>query len=261
MSKYGPANARVQWFQDNYPGAAMDPNAVVVHTTEGTSWPGYSGGATAPNYTARPAIAHRRLDWRQHYPDERSARALENDPGGVETNTLNVVQVELVGTCDPRHRDRWGSARAGVDYIYWPEAPQWALRELAKFLAYMHTRHGVRLAAPRFKAYPASYGTGNGVRMTQRQWRNFYGVCGHQHVPENVHGDPGDLAMDKVLAMARAIVDPKPAKPAPKSRGANIDAALERIDGALSYAERKHIKRRARILRAARAELVKIKAH
>ena len=98
MTRYAKADTGPQWYQDNYPGAVITPNAVVLHTTEGTSWPAYAGGRTAPTTTAHPNMGAHRLDWRQHFPDERSARALENDRGGVETNTLNVVQLELVGT-------------------------------------------------------------------------------------------------------------------------------------------------------------------
>src|SRR4051794_6731271 len=127
VSTYAKANTTAQWFQDNYPGSVMNPNVVVLHTTETTGWPPYGGGATAPNYTARPNIAAKRLEWRAHFPDERSSRALKNLTGGVETNTLNVVQVELIGTCDASKRERWGSLRAGRDYIYLPDAPEWLL--------------------------------------------------------------------------------------------------------------------------------------
>lgn len=212
MSKYARADSTSQWFQNRYPGSVIRPNVLVIHTTEGTSWPDYNGGAVAPNYTTRPNMARRRLDWRQHFPDERSSRALVNAPGGVETNTLNAIQVELIGTCNPAYRERWDNLRAGVHYIYWPDAPDWALVEVADFVRDLHQRHGLKLTAPRFKAYPGSYGANNGVRLTDGEWRGFYGICGHQHVPENVHGDPGDIAIDKVLALAGAA----PTKPTPK---------------------------------------------
>ena len=75
------------------------------------------------------------------------------DGGGVETNTANVIQVELVGTCDPNNRHtmtdwRGVRLRAEVDYIYWPDAPDWALRDLAAFLRDMHDRHGIKLQGP-----------------------------------------------------------------------------------------------------------------
>ncbi|MGY0065117.1 peptidoglycan-binding protein (plasmid) [Streptomyces sp. LZ34] len=197
----------------------MESNVGVIHTTEGKTLPTYGGGASAPNFTAVPDFKNKRLNWHQHFDFDESARALVNKSGGVETNTANAVQVELVGTCDPGTSKKWGGKN--TSHIFWPEAPDWALRELAKFVKWAHDKHGVRLASTvTWKAYPASYGT-NGVRLTQSQWNAYYGWLGHQHVPENDHGDPGSLPFDKVLAYAKDASGPsKPdtgdSKPAPK---------------------------------------------
>ncbi|MFJ9387690.1 endonuclease/exonuclease/phosphatase family protein [Nocardioides sp. NPDC101246] len=217
MSNYAKANRTAQWFQDDYPGSVLnltaDTMVLVVHTTEGMTWPGYNGGATAPNYTGQPPVGDIKGAWRAHFPDERSSRALRNLSGGVQTNTLNAEQVELIGTCDPAHARTWGSKRAGIDYVYWPKANDEQLRWLADFIADMHKRHGLRLTFPTFKAYPGSYGA-NGVRLSFAQWRNYAGICGHQHVPENVHGDPGNIKMAKVIAFAKEMLSPAP-PPAP----------------------------------------------
>ena len=45
-------------------------------------------------------------------------------------------------------------------------------------------------APPTFLPYPESYGPTQ-VRMSPAQFARFEGICGHQHVPENTHGDPG----------------------------------------------------------------------
>ncbi|HET6635230.1 MAG TPA: hypothetical protein VFH77_09385 [Streptomyces sp.] len=207
MSKSGPqrypgASTRY-WFQSRYGGDAMESNVGVLHTTEGTSVPGYGGGAVAPNFTAAPDIGRRRLVWFQHFDFDVSARALENRAGGVETNTMNALQVELVGTCDPAHRRSWGSQRAGRDYLYWPDAPDWALAELGAFVRWAHDHHGIKMqSGVDWRAYPASYGN-SPARMSGAQWLSFYGWCGHQHVPENAHGDPGDLDMARVLEHAK----------------------------------------------------------
>lgn len=217
---YPKADAETQWFADNphLVGSTIDPNVVVLHTTETTGWPSYNNGGTpgdaGPHYTARPDIKACRTGWRQHYPETMSSRALRNEAGGVETNTLNCVQVELIGTCDSSKRKTWMvsgvTMRAGVDYIYWPDAPEWALRDLADFLASIHKRQGILLEAPKtWLPYPDSYGN-TAARMTFAEWRGFYGVCGHQHVPENSHGDPGDIDIKRVLTLAGG------AKPTPK---------------------------------------------
>lgn len=224
VSNY-PADRTSAWFQDDFPGAVIDPNCGVLHTTEGTTLPGYSGGATAPNYTAVPDFVARRLRWFAHFPDERSSRALMNLSGGVETNTANAVQVELVGTCAPGTRDAW--RKVGRQFIYWPDPPRWALRDLAHFIAYMHNRHGIPLDGPRddrWKPYPESYGSG-GQRLTAREWREFKGWCGHQHVPENHHGDPGDFPFSTLMDLAKSEIHVEHDTP----RWDAIEATAQRI--------------------------------
>lgn len=211
MSNYHAADKKSQWFQDNYPGATMNlkPTTMVavLHTTEGTSWPSYNGGASAPHYTGQPPVGNLRRGWRAHFPDEKSARALQNLSGGAETNTLNCVQFELIGTCDPSYRTRWGSKKAGWDYVFWPEATDEQKRWVARILADMNVRHGLRLRAPRrFLPYPASYGASE-VRLSVNAWRATTGVVGHQHVAENSHGDPGNIDIDFILDAAEKMAE------------------------------------------------------
>ncbi|MBQ1164635.1 hypothetical protein KBZ21_42420, partial [Streptomyces sp. A73] len=74
-----------------------------------------------------------------------SARALVNRAGGVETNTLNVCQVEVVGTCDPGTHATW--TRAGYAHLYMPDLPDWAIRDLGEFAEWAHAKHGVPLSS------------------------------------------------------------------------------------------------------------------
>ncbi|MEV7137012.1 peptidoglycan-binding protein [Streptomyces tauricus] len=201
-----PSASRASWYQDDFGGDPMQVDVVVLHTTEGSSLPGYGGGSSAPNLTAVPDLAAKKLKWYQHFDIETSSRALVNLAGGVETNTMNVCQVELVGTCDPKTHAKWKSA--GRAHVYWPDAPDWALREVARFLAWMHEEHGVPLSGPKaWPAYPSSYANGGGQRMSGAKWTAFKGVCGHMHVPENVHGDPGALDFARILKYAKADLD------------------------------------------------------
>lgn len=194
-----PGADQTSRYQDAYPGDAMEVNVVVLHTTEGRTLPDYGGGSDAPNLTAVPDFGAQKLRWFQHFDIDVSSRALVNLAGGVETNTLNVCQVELVGTCDPATHTRWGAA----PHIYWPQAPDWALAEVAKFLAWMHDQHGVPLSGPAsWPAYPASYGA-TAARMTGTAWTAFAGVCGHLHVPENLHGDPGAINFARLITLAK----------------------------------------------------------
>ena len=203
--QYYPGASRAYWYEDNYPATEMEVNVCALHTTEGRSVPTYGGGASAPNFTKLPDFKNQRLASYQHFRVDSSARALVNRYGGVETNTLNVVQVELVGTCDPATSKKWGGKN--VSHIFWPDAPDWAYDEVAEFLAWLHEEHGVPLSGPsKWPAYPSSYGNGQGQRMSGAQWNNFKGVCGHMHVPENDHGDPGSIPFGHIIDLAKSLV-------------------------------------------------------
>ena len=196
-----PGASTAHWYQAAFPGDRMMVNTLVWHSTEGTALDDYAGGAVAPTLTAAPDWAAERLAWYQHFDFDVSARALVNAPGGVQTNTLNVAQVEVVGTCDPATHAKW--TKAGTAHLYMPELPAWAIRDLGHFARWTHTEHGVPLTSGlKFTAFPDSYGTANGIRMSASQWEAFTGHCGHQHIPENLHGDPGAFPMAAILTVA-----------------------------------------------------------
>jgi hypothetical protein len=204
-----PGASTAHFYQDDFGGDRMEVNVVVLHTTEGRNLPDYGGGGSAPNLTAVPDFAVKKLTWFQHFDIDISSRALRNLAGGVATNTNNVVQVELVGTCDPAIRSKW--VKAGLvqdkDFVFWPQAPGWARRDVAGFLAWAHVQHGVPLVGPlKWPAYPTSYANGGGQRMSGAQWNAFKGVCGHMHVPENDHGDPGAIDFAELLRLAKGGV-------------------------------------------------------
>lgn len=209
---YPGANHSSYWFENKWGGDAMEVNTVVWHSTEGPSISDYSGGSMAPNLTVAPDFANKKLVWYQHFNIDTSSRALVNLTGGVETNTLNVVQIEVVGTCDPNTHMSW--TNKGIHHLYMPELPDWAVDGLADFCRWLHDNHGVPLTEQvTFKAYPSSYGSSNGVRMSFAKWEGYRGHCGHQHVPENLHGDPGLFPMDTVLAKASQGSSQPPTKP------------------------------------------------
>lgn len=201
---YPRANASVQRFDDDYAGIKWTGAAEkgCLHTTETTSWPGYGGGKTAPNFTVRPNFNTRTLEWRQHFPANMSARALQNDLGGVETNRDKVIQVEIVGTCDPGAHKRW----SGTAHLYTPEAPEWFLEAMAHFFVWCYEEHGIPLlATPEWLPYPKSYGN-SVARMGNSEFNSFRGWLGHQHVAENDHGDPGALNVQRIINIAKGVV-------------------------------------------------------
>lgn len=215
-----PGASRVQKFSGNRHKAKIDK--VVVHTTEGSNWPGYAGGGNAPHVTLRHTG-----EIRQHIDSAYSSKALENRPGGVQTNNDGALQVECIGSCDRAYARKH-------DLFFWPDAYDDDLEPLARFLAWAHTEHGVPLTTRSLVWSDSNAAYLNAPqRMTFKQWRAFSGICGHQHVPENTHWDPGKLPVDRAVALARKLVN---AKPAPSVKPTNAPQfPLPRRPGALYY--------------------------
>lgn len=178
-------------------GAQPEADVCCLHTTEVWGWPGYAGGGQAPHATIKP-IAGKGLEVREHIPTTQYAKALMNLPGGVETNRRGVLQYEMMGTCDPRRKN---------DMYFWPDADDVVLSALAGYLRPILATYKIPLVSPPFKAYPASYGS-NGVRFTNAQWNSFNGICGHEHVPENVHGDPGAFPIGRLISFLNNTATP-----------------------------------------------------
>jgi len=192
---YPPANRTIQWVNDT--GAFQSGvEKVVLHCTEGTGWPSYSGGASAPHFTVMGDFDAKRLTWRQHFRMDRYSRSLRNASGGVQTNIDGAIAVEIVGTCD--RKTSWKEP-----HLHMWDLPEWALAGLADWVRWCHVEHGVRLIAPGlWPAYPSSPTLDARARMSGAAWNAFRGVCGHLHVPENTHLDPGDFPIEKLLTLA-----------------------------------------------------------
>lgn len=192
-------NATVAWV--TYPGLTREPFAAqalawrrqpaihLLHSTEGNGYPSrtvYRDGRSAPHFTVdmRARTAH------QHFPLTGGAWALVA-PSGIATNTGGAIQYELVGTC------------AGVRGMYdVTRATDEELAYLAGLLAEVSKATGIPMACTvPFRKYPASYGA-SPVRMTAAQWGTYRGIAGHQHVPGNVHGDPGDFPIQRLITLA-----------------------------------------------------------
>ena len=166
------------------------PEICLLHTTEVWGWPAYGGGGTAPHQTIRP-LPGVGIQVRVHRPWTDYAKSLANRPGGVETNHRGVLQVELMGTCDPDHAD---------DLYYWPDADDVVLTALADHLRPVLAEFDIppEMIAD-FVAYPDSYGFDAPQRLSFAQWNSARGICGHQHAPENDHGDPGAFPIARFI--------------------------------------------------------------
>jgi hypothetical protein len=173
--------------------ASAAPSRGVLHTTEADIFRPhprlyYGIEGTHPHVTVgrgilpdgRAGVA----SW-QHHPSTRPSRALRNLPGGVETNRLRVFNIEVVA--------RAATVAALDDATY---------TELARIMRWAELELGIAPVILTMFAYPPP----NGIRLNGREpwrltfteWLAFNGWCGHQHVPENVHGDPGALDTERL---------------------------------------------------------------
>ncbi|WP_139246032.1 hypothetical protein [Geodermatophilus amargosae] len=187
----------------------------MLHTTEGPSITSAVGEFTAhnswPHLTIDP-IAKQAV---QHVPLDVAARSLAHPLGTPETNRANCVQIEIVGIAT--------------------ESPTWSSDSL-EFIAGWMRMVEEKVPIPRqsgmvFKSYPASAGLANGVRMNAADWAVFSGWCGHQHVPHQDHGDPGDIDIDhlcspRILGLGSAPSTPGPAAVSRSPR--SMDVVLAR---------------------------------
>jgi hypothetical protein len=149
------------------------------HTVEGATMAGalatYAQTGSMPHLTWNPGTG----EVVQHVPFSRAARALKNEPGGVETNRDGVVQVEVVGFAAHPFTD---GPMLGLDVLQ----RTWRALGIPE-----------RFPAGRPLPYPQSYGN-NGQRSTAT-WTMGGHFC-HSQAPENVHGDPGAIDPARLFA-------------------------------------------------------------
>jgi hypothetical protein len=178
--------------QGNSAGPHQAPvSKLLLHTTEGGTIEGacaaYDVNNSWPHLTvdATPGRPYRVCG---HLGYDVAARSLKNVSGGVETNTAGVIQIEIVG---------FATRPSEVDWV-------WIGRNLVGPIA---RECGIPLqSSVAWVAYPASYGGKAPQRLHGQDWLAYRGVLGHQHVPENEHGDPGLIPIELLLDAAAATI-------------------------------------------------------
>lgn len=164
------------------------PAIVCIHSTEGTSWPGYDGGQTAPHFTIDLETGERR----QHIPLTVAARALSHPSGTPETNRAGVIQIEVIGTCDPPHRGDPG-------WLYLPDMTEGQAAHLSHLIRDITDDQRIPwTCGVTFNPYPESYGDHSG-RLSRSAFASYTGILGHQSVPDNDHGDPGNINIGLIM--------------------------------------------------------------
>lgn len=168
------------------------PAKGVLHTTETKGRSSYDGWTIMPHGEVLP-IPGVGVEVDQFLPFSQGSFSLVHGKGESPTGGAHAFQFELVGTCD-----KDGPAGA----YYWPAADDRVLRDLwAKVINPLSIAYAIPLHTPAWKPYPASYGEKNGVRLSESQFLAFSGWLGHEHVPENVHGDPGNFPWGRLMTV------------------------------------------------------------
>lgn len=191
---------------------------VLLHSTEGTTIEGAIGAYRAHNSWPTMTVDCRRRRVVQHLPLDVAARALRNEAGGVETNREGtiLVQIELVG---------FAGTPASIGS---PEDLDWLGRDV---LAPICRATGVPLTVGVvFAPYPMSYGKLAGQRLSYGQWDAYDGIVGHQHAPENSHGDPGALDVTRIVAAATSTLSPEEDTLSAEEVKAITDAVTAQVD-------------------------------
>lgn len=179
------------------PAAALHPWRFVWHTTEGGNIDSnigtYARDGWFPHFTAElPNAAGAGGRIAQHIDTGQSATAVSHVVAAVETNRLHCLQVELCGNA-----------------VNMPNLSDPQLRWLGeKLIAPLVPGHQFALHAATFLKYPASYGPHAPCRFSDDEWFAFSGVCGHEHIPYDQHGDPGGINAQRACDWAGKLLNP-----------------------------------------------------
>jgi hypothetical protein len=202
---YPGADHSIQWRGNNRPiMPAVDK--LLLHTTESSGWPSYP--TFSPTFTFNP-WEPRGKRWRQHCFVNQAATTLAN-AGTFRTNRANVCQIEIVAWVDPAHK---------TSPAFYTRISDDAYLDLSEFYAWLNKEWDTPIRNTlKWKEYPASYGVKNGVRLSVAEFGTYEGLCGHQHAPEQAHGDPSLINVSLILKNAQAIAGGDPmAYPTPKT--------------------------------------------
>jgi hypothetical protein len=144
----------------------------ILHTTESTGYSPsnseYYGHTSAPHFTVHFDAHTKVATTYQHLPVDVAARALRNEDGGVETNQQCAIQIEI--------------ATKAATSSQMPAEQKAALKAL---IAWISQQKGIPLESAQY------FDDKTVKRFDNEYWNTFAGWCGHQHVPENTHWDPG----------------------------------------------------------------------
>jgi hypothetical protein len=181
---------RIEHVACPHPSVPVDlsaPAAGVLHTIEGSLGSGLS--VFQRHFAPHFALDSRRIV--QMVPLGMIGTALNNLPGGVETNRIARVQIELAGN--------------SKESPWLPEAP--LTEALADLIATVSRAAEIPLTRPfPDRMPPKPWATPKFARRHAGKWGSQAGWFGHVDLPENEHWDPGALKWKTILDRATEIM-------------------------------------------------------
>ncbi len=120
----------------------------------------------------------------QFYPANQSARAVRNSSGGVETNRMGSVCIQVEAFFSP------GAVRDGKKYATVADTPCVGLDKIVRWMR--------SWGSP--DVWPSGWPAWTGNSRSVSNWTQKAGHYGHCHVPENDHTDPGPMPRDMFQA-------------------------------------------------------------
>ena len=235
--------------QGSRPRRGDAPSRIVIHTTETAGLPGYREGSVAPHFTigvgdpgSMPREQRGRVRIWQHISLDRTASALRHNPGTIETNHMGAhcVQIECITYIGDQDK-------AGIvgNKGKFPKALSKALAGLIDEIVATLDDININLHPDTWSS-SGSYGVTAKQRLTEAEWERFNGICGHEHVPNNTHWDPGAFDIDAFTKLLSGRSDssrsqrtsadkpaPPPPPPRPLLRDGDKDKYVLAIRGAL----------------------------
>lgn len=166
---------------------------IVLHTTETNSKP----SLWIPNfkYPSHVVCSYEHNEVFQLVGFNEAGKALYKAPGGVETNRMGAIQIEINGYAD--EAGNWSQ-----------EKLKWLGEEVLKPICDWIDENGggfdcYNIPAP--GAHGGSASEDAPQRMSYSEWTNFNGICGHRHVPDNDHYDPDQLNVPAIVDYANSV--------------------------------------------------------
>lgn len=184
------------WIGGNSAGSMNGDGSrkLLLHSTEGTTIAGAVGAYQANNSWPHFTVDCKRRQVTQHLDVHVAARSLRNDPGGADQTNRDGsihVQIEMVGFA--------GSPES----IGSTEDLAWFGREVVRPIC---AEGAIPIQSTvTWVRYPNSYGKLASQRLSPAEWDAYSGVLGHQHAPDNSHGDPGLIDIHEILNAARGV--------------------------------------------------------